>query len=172
MEPSRYFLDKRCNKSISISTFLQLIELVLKMNSFHFIGRCYSLKQCDAIGAKIGPIIACLFMGYLEKWFFTLHEHSTQILCKRYIDDTVTAASCSEKERQCFINFVTNFNPSVKYTYSISDNAFTFFDLQLTMGSNHIKSYVYFRPTDSHNHLLLSSSHPPSCKHSIPLSQH
>ena len=39
------------------------------------------------------------------------------------------------------------------------------------MDNNHIKSCAHFKPTDSHNYLLFSSSHPPSCKQSIPFSQ-
>ena len=93
------------------------------------------------------------------------------MLYRRCIDDIVGAASCPEKELQCFIDHATNFYPSIKYTYGISNNTVTFLDLQLTIDNNHIKSCVHFEPTDSHNYLLFSSSHPPSCKHSIPFSQ-
>ena len=93
------------------------------------------------------------------------------MLCKRYIDDIVGAASCHEKVLQCFIDHLTNCNSSIKYTHTISNNTVTFLDLQLTIDNNHIKSFAHFKPTDSHNYLLFSSSHPPSCKQSIPFSQ-
>ena len=80
------------------------------------------------------------------------------LLYKRYIDDIVGAASFPEKrELQCFIDHVTNFNSSIKYTYTISNNKVTFIDIQLAIGNNHIKSCVHFRPTDSNNYLF---SHP------------
>ena len=123
------------------------------------------------MGMKIGPSVACIFMGYLEELFFAEREHSTPMLYKRYTDDNVGAASCPEEELQCFIDHVTNFNPSIKYTYTISNNTITFIDLQLTIDNNHIKSCAHIKPTDSHNYLLYSSSQPPSCKQSIPLSQ-
>ena len=69
------------------------------------------------------------------------------------------------------VSLVTNFNSSIKYTYTISNNTVTCLDLQLTIVNNHIKSRIHFKPTDSHNCLLLLSSHPPSCKHSIPFPQ-
>ena len=97
---------------------------------------------------------------------------NTPHLC--YIGDIlniVGAASCPEEELQCFIDHLTNFNSSIKYTYTISYNTVTFLDIQLTIDNNHIKSYVHIKPTDSHNYLLFSSSHPPSCKQSIPFSQ-
>ena len=171
LKACEHFLDKRSNRTISTSTFLQLIELVLKMTTFHFNGRYFSKKQGVAMGTKMGPSVACIFMGYLEELFFADYEHSTPMLYRRYIDDIVGAASCPEEELQSSIDHLTNFNSSIKYTYTISSNTVTFLDLQLTIDNNHIKSCVHFKPTDSHNYLLYSSSHPPSCKQSIPFSQ-
>ena len=119
----------------------------------------------------MGPSVACIFMGYLEELFFADYEHSTPMLYRRYIDDIVGAASCPEEELQCFIDHLTNFNSSIKYTYAISNNTVTFLDIQLTIDNNHIKSCAHFKPSDSHNYLLFSSRHPPSCKQSIPFSQ-
>ena len=158
LKASKHFLDKRSNQSISTSTLLQLIELVFNVNTFHFNGRYFSQKQEVAMGTKMGPSVSCIFMGYLEELFFADYEHSTPMLCKRYIDGIVGAASCPEKELQCFVDHVTNFNSSIKYTYTISNNTVTFLDLQLTIDNNHIKSCAHFKPTDSHNYLLLSST--------------
>ena len=123
------------------------------------------------MGTKIGPIVACIFMGYLEELFSADYEHATPMQCKRYIDNIVGDASCPEKELQCFIDHLTNFNTSIKYTYTISNNTVTFLDLQLTIDNNHVKPCAHFKPTDSHYYLLVSSSHPPYCKQSIPFSQ-
>ena len=171
LKACKKFLDKRSNQSISTSTLLQLIELVLKMNTFHFNGRYFSQKQGVAMGTKMGHSVACIFIGYLEELFFSDYEHSTPMLYKRYIDDIVGAASCPEKELQCFIDHLTIFNSSIKYTYTISNNTVTFLDVQLTIDNNHIKSCAHIKPTDSHNYLLISSSHPPSCKQSTTFSQ-
>ena len=141
------------------------------MNTFHFNGRCFPQKQSVAMGTKIGPSVACIFMGYLEELFSVDYEHSTPMQCKRYIDDIVGADSCPEKELQCFIDHLTNFNSSIKYTYTISNNTVTFLDLHLTIDNNHIKPCAHFKPTDSRDYLLVSSSHPPYCKQSIPFSQ-
>ena len=46
--------------------------------------------------------------------------------------------SCPEKELQCFIDHVTNYNLSIKYTYTISNNTVTFLDLQSAIISNHV----------------------------------
>ena len=100
------------------------------------------------MGTKMGPSVACMFIGYLEELFFADNEHSTPMLYKRYIDDIVGAASCPEKELQCFVGHVTNFNSSIRYTYAISNNTVTFLDLQLTIDNDHIKSCANSKPTD------------------------
>ena len=90
------------------------------------------------MGKKIRPIVACIFIGYLEALFFADNEHSATMIYKRCIDDIVGAASCPEKYLQCFIDHLTNFNSSIKYTYIISNNTVTSLDLQLTIKSNHV----------------------------------
>ena len=54
-----------------------------------------------------------------------------------HIKDTVGAAPCSEKELHSFIDFVTNFNPSIKYADSISNNTANSLYLQLTIDSKY-----------------------------------
>ena len=100
------------------------------------------------MGTKIRPSVACLFMGYLAELLFVQYEHTTTILYKRYIDNTVGAGLCFQKELQGFINFLTNFNPSINYTHTLSDKTVTFLDLQLTIDNIHIKSCVHPK-TDS-----------------------
>ena len=103
-----------------------------------------------------GPSVACLIMEYIEELFFAQYEHYSPILYKLYIDD-IYGASCSEKELQCFIDHVTNFNPSVKYTYTISNNTVTFYDIQFKIDNNHIKSCVHFKHT---TYTIIFYSHP------------
>ena len=107
------------------------------MNIFNFNGRNFSQKQGVAMGTKMGPSVACILMEHLEELFFAEYEHSTPMLCKRCIDESVGAAACPEIVLQCLIDFRTNFNSSIKYTYTMSNNTVTFLDLQLTIDDNH-----------------------------------
>ena len=67
LEVSKYFPDKRCNKSISTATLLQFIELMPKMKTFRFNELYYSQKQSVAMGAKMGPSISCIFIECMEE---------------------------------------------------------------------------------------------------------
>ena len=92
LETSKHSLNKHNNKSISTSTLLQLIEPVLKINTFHFNGRYFSQKQGVVMGTKIGPSVACLFMGYLEEFFWGLSMNTPH---QSYINNILmTCWSC------------------------------------------------------------------------------
>ena len=66
LKASKYFIDIHSSKSMSTSLLLQLIELVLRMIP-NFNGRYFSQKHGDAMGMKMEPSVACIFMGYLEE---------------------------------------------------------------------------------------------------------
>ena len=70
LKARKHFLHKRSNKSISTSTLLQLIEHVLKMNTFHFNGRYFSQKQGGAMGTNMRHSVACIFIGTWKNFFF------------------------------------------------------------------------------------------------------
>ena len=88
LKASKDFLEKCSNQSMSTSSLLQLIEMVLKMNTFHFNGRYFSQKQGVAMGTKMGHSVACIFMGYLEE--LLLLTMNTPSLC--YIGDILTTS--------------------------------------------------------------------------------
>ena len=86
LKASKHFLDKRSNQSISTSTLLQVTELVLDMNTLHFNGRHFSQKHCVDMETKMGPSVACIFMGYLEELFLPIMNTPHQC----YISDILT----------------------------------------------------------------------------------
>ena len=60
----KYFFDQRTVKEPSSETLLRLAELVLTLNCFSFAGNYY------AMGTKMEPSYANLFVGYVEHQFF------------------------------------------------------------------------------------------------------
>ena len=52
--------------------------------------------------------------------------------------------------------------PALKYTWEISQNSLAYLDIKLSVNGNGLSTRVHYKPTDSHNYLLHSSSHPRS----------
>ena len=166
-----YFLDKRDIKEPSTCTLTRLAELVLTLDSFSFNNEYYRQIGGVAMGSKMGPNYACLFVGYVEQQIREQYTGFTPQLHKRYIDDIVGAASCRREELEAFINFVSNFHPALQFTSTITETELPFLDINLHISDDKIQTSVYYKETDTHNYLHFSSFHPDHCKRSIAYSQ-
>ena len=167
----KHFLDKRSNPSPSTDTLLRLAELVLTLNCFEFDGKFYLQKRGVKMGSRFGPIYACLFMGYVEQQFISEYTGSRPQIFLRYIDDIFGIANCNEDVLVSFMEFINGFHPALQYTWEISPSSVTFLDMNISIKDNHLSTSIHYKPTDSHSYLTYSSSHPRSCKNSIPYSQ-
>ena len=146
-------------------------ELVLTLNCFSFAGSYYKQINGVAMGTKMGPSYANLFVGYTEHKFFNQYNGPKPELYRRYTDDCVGATSSTREELNQFITAVNSFHPALKYTWEISDSSLAFLDIKLSIEGNGLCTSVQYKPTDSHSYLLYSSSHPSHVKNSIPYSQ-
>ena len=92
-------------------------------------------------------------------------------LHKRYVDDIVGAASCQRDELENFIDYVFNIHPALQFTSTITEMELSFLDITLRISEDRIQTSIFYKETDTHNYLHLSSFHPAHCKCAIPYSQ-
>ena len=62
----KHFFDHRTVEEPSSETLLRLTELVLTLNCFSFGGNYYKQTNGVAMGIKMGPSYANLFVGFIE----------------------------------------------------------------------------------------------------------
>ena len=72
MGRGRYF--RYTVKEPSSETLLRLAELVLTLNCFSFGGNYYKQTNGVAMGTKMGPSYANLFVGFIEHQFFSQYQ--------------------------------------------------------------------------------------------------
>ena len=70
-----------------------------------------------------------------------------------------------------FVEHLNLCHPTIKFTSEISHQSINFLNTTLTLKDGKISTTLYCKPTDAHNYLLFSSSHPKHCKEGIPYSQ-
>ena len=155
-----FFFDQRTIKEPSSETLLRLAELVLTLNCFSFADNHYKQVNGVAMGTKMGPSYANLFVGYIENQFFNQFNGTKPELYGRYIDDCIGATSSSREELDLVITSVNSFHPALKYTWEISETSIAFLDIKVSVNGNGLSTSVHYKPTDSHSYLLHSSSHP------------
>ena len=163
-------LDRRREKKTSTDDLVKMAEFVLKNNYFEFDISVYQQVSGTVTGTKFTPPYACIFMDRLENEFL-----DTQILKPlvwlRYIDNIVFIWTHSEEELKKFMGQLNSFDTNIKFTYEYSDKRVSFLDLQVDIVHSKLITSLSVKPTDRHQYLHYSLSHPEHTKQSIIYSQ-
>jgi hypothetical protein len=144
--------------------------MVFKKNNFTFNGDHYLQINGTAMGTKMAPSYAKIFMGKFEK---QLLESSIERLLSwyRFIDDVDMKWTQSDAELQSFLSRANNLHPSIKFTGEISNSTISFLDTSSSLSEGELSTDLYSKPTDTKQYLLPSSCHSPHVTKSIPHSQ-
>ena len=163
------FLDQRLNPTIQTTRLCDLIRMILTNNTFTFNGQHYRQINGTAMGTKMAPSYANLFMGKFEKDALAAASHSP-LIWWRYIDDIFLLWTHGEVKLNDFITYLNNLHPTIKFTNSFSYNEIPFLDVNVLLINGTLETDLYVKPTDKHQYLLKSSCHPSHTKQSIPFS--
>jgi hypothetical protein len=158
--------DKPSNENI-----IHLLEYVLYMNNFDFNGKHYLQVGGTAMGTRVAPSFANIFMADFEsKWVYTYPKQPTIWL--RYIDDIFLIWDHGREELDNFIHHLNSCHNTIKFTAEISASNIPFLDTKVQVDTDRkIYTDLYCKPTDAHNYLLFTSSHPKHLMRSRPYSQ-
>ena len=152
------------------SYIIELLELVLTNNHFEFNGEFYHQLSGTAMGTKLAPSYANLFIAKFEdKYVYTYPLQP--LLWKRFIDDIFPIWPHGKTSLVEFIEHLNTVHPTIKFTSEISDTQKSFLDLSIYINQSTLHTKLYTKPTDRHMYLNYFSEHPMSLKKSIPYSQ-
>lgn len=147
LQALKYFFNRHPIKKPSSATLLRLAELVLTLNCFSFGDNYYKQINGVAMGTKMGPSYANLFVGFIENNLFSNYHGPKPDLHKRYIDDCVGATTSSREKLNLFINSVNSFHPALKYTWTLNFlSTTTVYPLAYTTNQLIIITTCYIRP--------------------------
>ena len=161
--------DSRETKDPPTETLLELLTLVLKCNNFEFNGRNYIQLQGTAMGTKMAPSYANIFMGRLEGQLLMsvpLQPYSWL----RFIDDIDMQWCHGHQNLKHFLESANSFHQSIKFTSEISNDEHIFLDTISHIENDKLITDLYSKPTDTHQYLLPTSCHPKHCCKNIPYS--
>lgn len=144
----------------------EMLRMILEKNFFEFDGKVYRQRRGTAMGTKMAPAYANLFMADMETRFLE-GEPIKPRLWLRFIDDILTLWPGS---RQSLLEFMTRLNsihPDLQFTFEDSLLRATFLDLELHKGERFSESGVldtrlHLKATNRFQYLHHSSAHPRS----------
>ena len=161
---------RRPTSNPKTDSLLKLLEMVLTMNNFQFNEENFLQVGGTAMGTRVAPSLANIFMADFEdKYVYTYHTQPHIWL--RYIDDVFCVWTKGNEALDQFIEHLNNSHHSIKFTEERSTEKVSFLDTLVKLNDNSLITDLYTKPTDCHNYLRYESAHHPSCKKSLPYSQ-
>ena len=102
-------------------------------------------------------------MGKLEQDFIQSRSLGPSTWL-RFLDDIFMVWDHSLESLHSFIDALSSFHPSIKFTYSISTKKVNFLDVTVSKSENlDFVTDVYVKSTNVHQYVEYSSCHPKSC---------
>ena len=141
-----------------------LLKIVLIQNYFEFAGHMYHQIQGTAMGTKMAPAYANLFMAELEEKLLS-YLPIDPLLWKRYIDDILFILPGTPADVPKIMHTLNNKHPTIEFTSESSSTQVNFLDLTIYKGERYkntgkLDTKPYFKKTNKFQYLEFSSSHP------------
>ena len=163
---NRVYYNNRESDDIPIpfGTMSDLLRIVLTKNFFQFADCMYHQVQGTAMGTKMAPSYANLFMAELEEKLLS-HSTTNPILWKRYIDDILCIWPGSQQSLDDFIEYLNKAHTTIKFTCESSTHSVDFLDITIYKGNRYRSTGIldfkpFFKSTNKFQYLEYSSAHP------------
>ena len=137
-----------------------LLEIVLKNNTFEFDNKCYKQLYGTAMGTKLAPTYVNTFMGYIEDKFLS-QQHLVPLYYRRFIDDIFLIWPHPINEFYKFIDKIDKIHPTIKFTHELSQETITFLDTDVHLDNNKLYVITHIKSTNKQAYTHASSYHPP-----------
>ena len=108
------------------------------MNTFEFNNKYHRQLHRKAIGTRITPSYANLFMGSEQK--FLQKAPYQPLVWWRYIDDILMIWTDGTEERQEFIDFINQQHQTIKFTYGVSNSNLPFLSIMVLIDNVRIST--------------------------------
>uniref|UniRef100_A0A914EIS7 Reverse transcriptase domain-containing protein n=1 Tax=Acrobeloides nanus TaxID=290746 RepID=A0A914EIS7_9BILA len=167
IESTMEFLDEYRKDTnlfgLTLANIRALLNACLSCNIFTFKGHFYRQKRGLAMGNRIAPVLAILFMHHIESKALTIHPR----VFARYIDD-IFIATASEEELKFALNALNGQCASIRLTQERPNDEgwLAFLDTEVRVYPN-IESRWYRKSANKNILLHAKSAHPACMKSNI-----
>ena len=124
-----------------------LLEIATTNQLFQFNGRLYEQRDGVAMGSLLGPLMANVFMCYLEEKLVS--DGLLPTFYRRYVDDTLVIMP-SVITAENFLTTLNNLYPSLSFTMELARNdRISFIGMEILKKGSRLKTEVYRKPTNT-----------------------
>ena len=144
-------------------SLVEMLAQVLSYNNFQFDGKNYLQVGGIAMGTRVVPSYANIFMNDFEDKHVYTH-HLQPLAWYLYIDDVFCLWQHGEEE-------LNSVHETIKFTFEKSRTSVSFLDTEVHLDNSTIHTTLYVKSTDRNNYLPFDSAHPYHCKKGLPYGQ-
>ena len=151
---------------MAVNDIIPLLEFCLKNTYFSFQDQFYEQVEDVAMGSPVSPIIANLYMEYLEKKSSKYCPHLARFWC-RFVDDIFVIHKVNKQD---FLQHINSVDPTIRFTVEDNkkDGFIPFLDtIVKPEADGSLSITVYRKPTDTDQYLQWDSHHHLSAKFSV-----
>lgn len=155
---------------LSISEFLELIQLCISSNTFLYNGQLYQQISGLPMGSPASVVLCEITMQFIERRIEAEAPHRP-LFWYRYVDDCLTVLKLAEVEN--FLQFLNSLNINIQFTLELErDNEISFLDIKIKINNEDrtLSFDVYRKPTNSGKFLDFNSYHHTTHKRNVILS--
>ena len=140
---------------------MNLLTVCLEQNYFEFNNNIYTSNEGLIMGNPLSPLLAEIFMDFLENQISKHPLFNQFIYWHRYVDDILTCFVGTERQLKYFLNYINNLHNNIQFTIEKEiDKSINFLDLTIKRENNkHIFS-VFHKPTHTDTTIHNNSCHP------------
>ena len=152
---------------IGVDDIILLLEFCLKNTYFTFQDQFYEQVEGAAMVSQVSPIVANLYMEYLEQNALSTAPNTPRVW-HRYVDDTFVIHK--EVNKQGFLKHKNSVDPAIKFKVEDNkeDGSIPFLDTIVKPETDGTLSItVYRKPTHTDQYLQWDSNHHLSAKFSV-----
>ena len=169
--------DKLDTFGLTLSDIEKLLRHCLSNNYVRFGQKYFKQTRGVAMGSRIAPPLAIVFMDAVESMLLTSTDSQYQpVAYMRYIDDVLGVWTHGSETLDDYFTFLNNFHPALKFTIErtdrVSSRCIPFLDTSISV--QHDGTYsteLYIKPMASPIIIHYTSAHPMQCKRSVLYSQ-
>ena len=108
------------------------MRMILTMNNFVFNGEHFVQHHGTAMGTRMAPAFANLFMGNFEEKALGGFQDKP-LFWFRYIDDLFMVWTHGNEKLDTFIAYLNNICPTIKFTSERSTTSIPFLDVNIQL---------------------------------------
>ncbi|XP_066289685.1 uncharacterized protein [Branchiostoma lanceolatum] len=155
--------DLKNRTNLQVDDILELLSFIVTTTYFSFRGNIYQQKFGTAMGSPVSPVLANLFMEWLEQQAMaTVPVTCRPKLWKRYVDDVMEVVKRGAQQE--LTDHLNNTDPTgnIQFTYEEEEKGtLPFLDtLLVRKGDGSVKLLVYRKSTHTDQYLNFQSHHP------------